>query len=117
MYFLFMAAMAGTLFLLQLLLCVKIRHLWIKLLPIIGMCLYELVCWGMYWLAQLEILEQIRSIEVGFAGFVLGFMGFFWIGGVALAWGCYGIGKLLRRSCRRSRAKRDRESGKRRASP
>ena len=106
MYFLFMMALTAILFLLQLLLCVKVRPLWIRLLPAIGLCLYELVCWGMYALARLEILVELGSIEVGFAGFVLGFMGFFWIGGVMLAWGCYGIGKLVRRSCRRSRGKR-----------
>lgn len=101
MYLLIAVTMAAVLFLLQLILCVKARKKWVRFLPGILTVAFELLCWGMYLLARMKILEEIRSIEIGFAGAVLGMLGLGWIVSILAAWLLYGVGKLLYRVYRR----------------
>lgn len=101
MYFLFMILISVLAFAVQLILCIKTRSRLMKCLPGIAVLIYEMVCWGIYWLARLEILGKIRTIELGFACMVLGFMGLLWMGGIFLGWFLWGTGKWLYRIYRR----------------
>ena len=102
MFFVLTMVIAAAICILQLLLCFRGRKKWLKCLPGGLLIVFELVCWGMYWLARTEILVEIHSIEMGFAGVVFGMMGLYWAGGIVLAWLIYGVGKLLKRTFRRN---------------
>lgn len=84
--------MAGILFAVQLVLCFAKKPGWVRVLPLALTAVAEAVCWGLY-------LGGCFSEIYGaaFAFYIYGVVLAVVLGGEVLAWGIYGIVKVIQK--------------------
>ena len=79
-------------FITQLIFCFYARKLWIKLLPLFMPAGADILCWGMYFFGT---FSHIHGGD--FAAYIFGLIFLYMIAASGLAWGIYGIVKVVQK--------------------
>ena len=80
-------------FLTQLVFCLFAKKRWIKLLPICSVVAMELLCVCCFFAGKALQMEDSLS----FPAFIFGYVGCYWALAAGLAWGIYGIVKVVQK--------------------
>lgn len=97
MLFAFAFVLMGVVFIMQLLLCLKAKRLWSKLLPLILVALGELACIGTYWVSM--HMEQAGKHAFGtvFAAVIYGILMVYLLAADAAAWAVSAIVRFVQK--------------------
>lgn len=77
----------------QIILCFKAKKRWLRFLPLTLSVCIELLCWVVYFLSKLLMLED----SLGYPAAMLGCILWLWVVMALVGWGFYGIVKTVQK--------------------